>query len=323
MDHDILLAKMHHYGINGIEHEWFRSYLNNRKQFCKVNGVYVNDLPFALKKAHATMYADDTTICCSSDNIEDLNAVVNAELTCLNEWLRGNKLSLNIIKTQAMVVGSKRKISHIKSLSSVNPGFNVANDNIGLENETIYLGIIIIDNNLKWDSQIKNIQGKVLRALGLLKYDKRYVPLDTLNSMYKGIVEPHFNCFCSVWGSCGTTRLNKLQKLQNRAARIVTDSDFDTSTAPLIQDLGWPTIVQLIQRETSTMTYKCLNQLAPTYLSGCFSKLSDYHTRFLRNSGTDVHIPRMKTSNGQKSFAYRGTKVWNDLDSETKFASTI
>ena len=84
--------------------------------------------------------------------------------------------------------------------------------------------------------------------------------------MYKGIVEPHFNYCCSVWGSCGTTRLNKLQKLQNRAARIVTDSDFDASTAPLIQDLGWPTIEQLIHRETSTMAYKCLNQLAPAYL---------------------------------------------------------
>ena len=82
-------------------------------------------------------------------------------------------------------------------------------------------------------------------------------------------------------------------------------------------------MVQLIQRETSTMTYKCQNQLAPTYLSECFSKLSDYHTGFLRNSGTDVHIPRMKTSNGQKSFAYRWTKVWNDLDSETKLASSM
>ena len=181
----------------------------------------------------------------------------------------------------------------------------------------------MIDHNLKWDSQTKNIQGKVSWALGLLKYAKRYVPLGTLDSMYKGILEPHFNYCCSVWGSCGTTRLNKLQKLQNRAARILTDSDFDTSAAPLIQDLGWPTIGQLIHRETSTMTCKYLNQLTPAYLSDCFSKLSDSHTRFLRNSGTDVHIPRMRTSNGQKSFAFCGAKVWNDLDSETKLASSI
>ena len=104
---------------------------------------------------------------------------------------------------------------------------------------------------------------------------------------------------------------------------MVTDSDFDTSVAPLIQDLGWPTIGQLIHRETSTMTYKCLNQLAPAYHSFCFSKLSDSHTRFLRISGTNVHTPRMRTSNGQKSFAYCGAKVWNDVDSETKLASSI
>ena len=60
-----------------------------------------------------------------------------------------------------------------------------------------------------------------------------------------------------------------------------------------------------------------------SYSNHCFSKLSDSHTRFLRNSETDVHIPRMRTSNGQKSFACCGAKVWNDLDSDTKMASSI
>ena len=122
---------MHHYGINGIEHDWFRSYLNNRKQVCKVNGksskiqsieigvpqgsclgpllflLYINVLPFALSEVHATIYADDTTISYSSDNMEDLVAVVNSDLSRLNRWLQGNKLSLNVIKIQAMIIGSK------------------------------------------------------------------------------------------------------------------------------------------------------------------------------------------------------------------------
>ena len=69
----------------------------------------------------------------------------------------------------------------------------------------------MIDDNLRWYSQIKNMQTKISRALGLMKYAKQYVLLATLNNMCEGIVEPNFNYCCSVWGSCGTTRLNTLQ----------------------------------------------------------------------------------------------------------------
>ena len=83
-----------------------------------------------------------------------------------------------------MTIGSKQKLSQIKKSSSVNPSFNERNDDIGFVNETKYLGIMI-DDNLNWDSQIKNIQTKISRALGLLKYAERYVPISTLNDMYK------------------------------------------------------------------------------------------------------------------------------------------
>ena len=94
--------------------------------------------------------------------------------------------------------------------------------------------------------------------------------------MYKGIVGPNFNYCCSVWCSYGTTKLNILQKKQNGAARIVTNSLFDSSATSLIQDLGWSTIEELIQRETSVIAYKCLNKLVPDCLSSCISKLSDH-----------------------------------------------
>ena len=75
--------------------------------------IYINDLPFALKKAKATMYADDTAISFSSDNTEEIDAVVNAELACLEKWLQGNKLSLNVVKLQAMILGSSKKLRKI------------------------------------------------------------------------------------------------------------------------------------------------------------------------------------------------------------------
>ena len=90
VDHDILLKKMQEYGISGIEHPWFTSYLQDRRQLCRVNGVssrieqgsclgpllfilYINDLPFCLDNCQVTMYADDTSISFSTRNVSDLN----------------------------------------------------------------------------------------------------------------------------------------------------------------------------------------------------------------------------------------------------------
>ena len=75
--------------------------------------LYINDFPFTLRKAHATMYADDTAISYSSDKIEEIDVVINAELACLEKWLLGNKLSLNIVKTKAMIIGSAQKMGQI------------------------------------------------------------------------------------------------------------------------------------------------------------------------------------------------------------------
>ena len=76
--------------------------------------------------------------------------------------------------------------------------------------------------------QIKAVSAKVSRDIGFLKHAKKFLPRVTLENLYTGIVEPHFRYCCSVWGCCGSREINQLQKLQNRAARIVTNSSFDT-----------------------------------------------------------------------------------------------
>ena len=126
-----------------------------------------------------------------------------------------------------------------------------------------------------------------------------------------------------MWGSCGETKLFKLQTLQNRAARIVTNSGYDAPAAALIEKLNWPTIVEIIKRETGTTVYKSLNGLAPTYLSNIFSKNSTRDTVYLRNSETDLQVPLFKTANGQNSFAYRGVYLWNSLESKVNKAPSV
>ena len=87
--------------------------------------------------------------------------------------------------------------------------------------------------------------------------------------------------------------------------------------------LNWPTIVEIIKRETETTAYKSLNGLAPTYLSNIFSRKSTRDTVYLRNSETDLQVPLFKTVNGQNSFAYRGAHLWNSLESEVKKAPSV
>ena len=115
------------------------------------------------------------------------------------------------------------------------PQFQVNGNDIDLVKETKYLGLMI-DDNLKWESNVKCTQKKISRVIGLLKYAKHYVQGDTLRNMYLSIVQPHFSYCCCVWGCCGATKLKTLQKLQNRAARIVTPA------ALLLQLLRWPSI---------------------------------------------------------------------------------
>ena len=124
-------------------------------------------------------------------------------------------------------------------------------------------------------------------------------------------------------GVCGTTALNKLQKLKNRAARIVANSPYRMSAPPIIKQLGWLTVNDLIETETPKMVYRSINHEAPEYLTGLFQRLTETSARKLHNTSTDLYVPFLKTACGQKCFSYRGAKLWNDLNREHKMANTF
>ena len=93
---------------------------------------------------------------------------------------------------------------------------------------------------------------KISKALGMLQYSKQYLPIKSVQTMYKSLVEPYFRYCCPVWGGgvCGITAIDKLQKLHNREARIVTNIPYNASALPIIRKLGWQTVNDLIVKET-------------------------------------------------------------------------
>lgn len=250
-----------------------------------------------------------------------LNEVINNDLGQLDTWLQGNKLSLNVAKTHSMLVSTKKKHELLKARNE-ELELKIRDNSLDVVGKTKYLGVEI-DRSLDWKEQIKAISSKVSRALGFLKHGKSFLPKDTLQTIYTGIVEPHFRYCCSVWGCAGLTEINHLQKLQNRAARIMTNSSFDAPSKPIIERLGWNTIQDLIENESQTMVFKSLNGLAPEYLCGLFTKNCEHSSYTLRNTENDLRLPLKKTTGGQKSFSFRGAKTWNSLSFESKQASSL
>ena len=182
---------------------------------------------------------------------------------------------------------------------------------------------LLAKSSSDWKEQVQAVSLKVSRGLGILKHTKTFLPFSALTSLYTSIVEPHFRYCCSVWGCAGTTEINRLQKLQNRAARIVKNSSFDTPSNQLIEKLGWKTINKLIDIESKIMVFKSLNELAPPYLRSLFRKNSQSTSYRIRNTSTDLRLPKKGTENGKTCFSFRGVKLWNRLSANCKQAASL
>ena len=277
----------------------FEPVVNGRSER-KKDHVYINDLPRATKNSTTSMYADDTCLYFQSKDLSRVNEALNEDLSHLDAWLVSNKLSLNVAKTKSILVSTKAKR---KTLNKSNQNLQVNINGMELEvvSKIKLLGVLL-DNSLDWKEQVQAVSLKVSRGLGILKHAKKFLPFSALTSLYTSIVEPHFRYCYSVWGCAGTTEINRLQKLQNRAARIVTNSSFDTPGNQLIEKLGRKTINELIDIESKTMVFKTLNELAPPYLCSLFRKNSQSTSYRLRNTSTDLRLPKKVQKTARNAF---------------------
>ena len=82
-----------------------------------------------------SIYADDMSTYYASESVSEINQVVNVDFEPLKGWLEGNKLSLNVAKTDAMIIGSNGKLRKIDSVDSAKPQFMIGSEDIKLGNE--------------------------------------------------------------------------------------------------------------------------------------------------------------------------------------------
>jgi hypothetical protein len=174
VDHESLLNILELYGIKGQALTLLKSYLTNRNQMCQIKNsfsserlikcgvpqgsilgplfflLYINDLPHCLNKTKPRLFADDTNLTASANSMTDLETAVNSDLENLRKWLIANKLSLNVAKTEFMLIGSKPMI---KNISDSCPNVYIENIQIKQVHECKTLRVTI-DQHLSWKSNL-------------------------------------------------------------------------------------------------------------------------------------------------------------------------
>ena len=173
-----------------------------------------NDLPLC-SKFNTTLYADDTVLICSDKNINSLHLKTNEELEKINLWFLSNKLSLNLSKTKYMLISNKPMLN-IGSFS-----LKVGNTAITAANSIKYLGVLF-DDKLNRDKHIQHDISELSSAIAILNKLKFYAPPSLLEKVYYGIVYPHLSYAITTWGNAESTRLNKIQVMQNCLVGIIT-----------------------------------------------------------------------------------------------------
>ena len=85
----------------------------------------------------------------------------------------------------------------------------------------------------------------------------------------------------------------------------------------------WMKIADLLSFESNQLVFKSLNNQALQYICNLFQRNSDCRSRGLRNTATDLRLPMCTSSDGQKSFSYRGAALWNNLAVGVKQAPSL
>lgn len=172
VDHVILLEKIFDIGIRGNAFLWFQNYLSNRNQFvCIENSrsssrnivcgvpqgsilgpvlflIYINSISELNICGKLILFADDTTLIYFDKNPNNIEKLMQSDLSQISHWLNEHKLTLNFKKSSYMFIDKKPLLGY--STKSILMG----NEKIQISNSTKFLGLYI-DNKLSWNFHIE------------------------------------------------------------------------------------------------------------------------------------------------------------------------
>ena len=152
---------------------------------------------------------------------------------------------------------------------------------------------LIIDDRLSWSNYIKELCRKISSAIVALKCIRSLISQSTAVQIYNALIQPHFDYCALVWDGLSSYLCEKLQKLQNRAARVNLQANCEVNSSLLLETLKWDQLWLRRRKQKAMMMFKSLNGLVPVYLLELFS---ERHTDYdLCNYFHKLHLPKPRT----------------------------
>lgn len=341
IDRQILLEKLSYYGIKDNVLKWFQQYLSNRLQVTKVGDaisecksndigvpqgsilgpllfiIYLNDINY-IECDFMNLFADDTLISCSGTDVEETIHRMNNILNKVCEYLKLNKLTLNVKKTKAMILNTQYKLSKINTELFA---LKINNDKIDWVQEIKYLGVIL-DSKLNFKSHFEYTKKKITKKMYFLSRISPYLSIFTKMTIFQTIIQPHFDYCSTMLYLLNKNQLQCLQKLQNRGMRIILKCNRYTPIKSMLETLNWLMVEKRIYLRCMTFIFKLTNQLLPSYFNQFITTNNRIHQHYTR-ARNDFHISRTKYVSSMKTLFHKGLNEFNKLPEEIKSSNSV
>ena len=268
-------------------------------------------------------YADDSQLYLTFEPLDTLShiEVIQRVEACLNDivsWMHHNMLKLNADKTELILFSSKPNADCISDLtikvgcSEIKPSSHVRN-----------LGALL-DSKMDMEKQVNSVCRACYTKLRQISYIRPYLTTSATKTLVHSLVTSKLD-YCNVLLSgLPKTTLNKLQTVQNTAARIVTKTGRFDHITPVLKELHWLPVQHRIEFNILTNTYKAMNDMAPSYIKDMLIRYIPSRALRSKSDHLTLVVPRSRTvTYGDRSFAVTAPKLWNALPFGIRNAGTI
>ena len=263
--------------------------------------IFINDICNISKIIQFILFADDTNIFCSDDDLTKLETKINQELSKLNDWFAINKLSLNVSKTNYMIFSNKN-VNILK--------ITICNTQIERVKSTRFLGIII-DQNLNWKEHIQRVKNKLSKTLAIMQKAKYYLDSYSIQILYNSLFLPYIEYCLEIWGCAYVSNLNCIFILQKRAIRLICNLKYRDHTNVYFFNLNLLKLFDLIDVKICVIMFKASKLVLPANVQSLF----DTNFNHIYNTRSDKTFRQQKIRSiaREKCITQYGVKLWRKM----------